>query len=95
MRRWDRFPVSPPTLFWMVRLRTMEDHNPHSKSPFERGLALLLALLALTALAATYQATLTPVTLLVDGQERQLRTHQPTVALLLSDLGLAHRADHI
>ena len=71
----------------------MEDHHPRAKSPLERGLALLLALLALTALAATYQATLTPVTLLVDGQERHLRTHQPTVALLLSDLGMALRVE--
>lgn len=85
--------VSPPTLFWMVMLKTMEDHNPHSTRPHERWLALLLALLALTALAATYQATLTPVTLSVDGQERQVRTHQPTVALLLSDLGMALRAE--
>lgn len=59
----------------------------------ERGLALLLALLALTALAATYQATLTTVTLWVDGEQRWVRTHQPTVALLLSDLGIALRAE--
>lgn len=63
---------------------------------FERGLALLLAFTALTALAATYQVTLTPVTLTVDGEQRAIRTHQPSVGLLLSDLGIALRSeDHL
>ena len=74
----------------------MIDDASRPTRPLERGLALLLAVLALTALAATYQATLTPVTLQVDGRARQVRTHQPTVALLLSDLGVALRAeDHL
>ncbi len=71
----------------------MGDHSSRPMRPFERALALLLAVFALTALAATYQATLIPVTLFVDGQERQIRTHQPTVALLLSDLGIALRTE--
>lgn len=71
----------------------MEAAIPRRTRPLERGLALLLAVLALTALAATYQATLTPVTLWVDGQERQIRTHQPNIALLLSDLGIALRSE--
>ena len=53
----------------------------------------LLALVALTcvvgALVAGYQATLTPVTLVVDSQPRQLRTHQDTVGALLMDVGLS------
>ncbi len=56
-------------------------------------IAVLLALLALTGLAAGYQATLTPVTLTVDGEPRVVRTHQPTVELLLADLGLALRPE--
>jgi len=71
----------------------MEDHSSSRTRPVERGVALLLALLVLTALAATYEATLTPVTLSIDGQARQIHTHQPTVALLLSDLGIALRAE--
>ncbi len=59
----------------------------------ERGVALLLAILALTGLAAGYQATLTPITLVVDGEARTVRTHQPTVELLLADLGMALRPE--
>ncbi len=55
--------------------------------------AWILALLALTVLVAGYRATLTPVTLMVDGQPRHLRTHQPTVSLLLADLGLSLRPE--
>ena len=40
------------------------------------------------ALATGYQMTLTPVTLVMDGQEWQLRTHQETVGALLLDSGL-------
>jgi len=57
--------------------------------------ALLLALLMLTGLAAGYQATLIPVDLVVDGESRVIRTHQPTVALLLADLGLALRPEDL
>lgn len=53
----------------------------------------LKAFVALTfiagALAAGYQTTLTPVTLVVDGQERREVTHQHTIATLLTDAGLA------
>jgi len=44
--------------------------------------------LVVCTLAATYQTTLMPVTLVVDGQEQQLHTHQDTVATLLTDVGL-------
>lgn len=59
----------------------------------KRILTLVLALLALTGLAAGYETTLTRVTLLVDGQARPLRTHQPTVGLLLTDLGVTLRPE--
>lgn len=42
-----------------------------------------------TLLILGYRATLTPVTLIVDGQERRVRTHQDTVAALLLDTGVA------
>jgi len=55
-----------------------------------RGLKALLALVfTVGTLAAGYQTALTPVTLVVDGQARRLRTHQDTVAGLLMDTGLA------
>jgi len=47
------------------------------------------------ALVAGYQATLTPVTLVVDGQPRQLRTHQDTVGALLMDTGLTLYSEDI
>jgi uncharacterized protein YabE (DUF348 family) len=40
------------------------------------------------ALVAGYRATLTPVTLVVDGHERRVVTHQHTIATLLTDAGL-------
>jgi resuscitation-promoting factor RpfB len=49
--------------------------------------------LACVALAAGYRATLTPVTLVVDGNASQLHTHQPTVETLLADLGLSLRTE--
>ena len=52
-----------------------------------RGVLAFAALLLVAgALVMGYRATLTPVTLVVDGQERQLRTHQKTVGALLMDL---------
>jgi uncharacterized protein YabE (DUF348 family) len=54
-----------------------------------RGLKALLALVFIVGtLAAGYQTARTPVTLVVDGQARRLRTHQDTVAALLMDTGL-------
>ena len=58
-----------------------------------RWIAVLGALLALTGLAAGYRATLMSVTLSVDAEQRVVRTHQPTVELLLADLGLALRPE--
>lgn len=55
--------------------------------------AFLLAILAFVALTAGYRATLTPVTLTLDGESREMRTHQPTVALLLADLNLSLRPE--
>ena len=54
-----------------------------------RGLRALLALVNIVGtLVAGYQTALTPLTLVVDGQARRLRTHQDTVAALLMDTGL-------
>ncbi len=58
-----------------------------------RLLAFLLALLAVLALTAGYRATLTPVTLTIDGESRVVKTHQPTVELLMADLGLSLRPE--
>jgi len=45
-------------------------------------------LLAIGSVAAGYRTTLTPITLEVNTQPRQLRTHQDTVAALLTDVGI-------
>jgi resuscitation-promoting factor RpfB len=47
------------------------------------------------ALAAGYRATLTPVTLVIDGNATQMHTHQPTVETLLADLGLSLRPEDL
>ncbi|HNT74086.1 MAG TPA: ubiquitin-like domain-containing protein [Anaerolineae bacterium] len=52
-----------------------------------------LALLGSALLAAGYRATLTPVTLVVDGESRTVYTHQPTVGALLTDLEMALRPE--
>lgn len=53
-----------------------------------KGLKALVALVFIAGtLAAGYQTTLAPVTLVVDGQEQQLHTHQDTVGALLMDAG--------
>jgi uncharacterized protein YabE (DUF348 family)/3D (Asp-Asp-Asp) domain-containing protein len=55
-----------------------------------KGLKALVALVFVVGtLAAGYQTTLTPVTLVVDGQVQRLDTHQDTIAALLMDTGLA------
>ena len=59
-------------------------------------LALLLFLLVGGTLAAGYQTTLTPVTLVVDEQSWSLNTSQDTVGALLLDVGLdLHPEDQI
>ncbi len=61
-----------------------------------RGLRALLALVFIVGtLAAGYQTALTPVTLVVDGEARRLRTHQDTVAALLMDIGLTLASEDI
>ena len=55
-----------------------------------RGLKPFIALaFVVGALVVGYRVAMTPVTLVVDGQVQQLRTHQDTVAALLMDAGLA------
>ncbi len=62
--------------------------NRESPLSLWRGLTALAALVLLGGLAAGYQSTLTPVTLVVDGQSRMVLTHQETVGALLLDAGL-------
>lgn len=53
------------------------------------GLFMALVFLPLAALLIVgYQRTLTPVTILVDGHSRTLRTHQTTVEAVLREAGL-------
>jgi len=61
-----------------------------SESPhLPRTLGAFVALVCIVgALAIGYQMTLTPVTLVVDGQEQRLHTHQDTVGALLLGAGL-------
>jgi uncharacterized protein YabE (DUF348 family) len=57
--------------------------------PHGRGITAIAALVfVVSTLAAGYQTTLMPVTLTVNGQARQVRTHQDTVGALLLDTGL-------
>jgi len=55
-----------------------------------KGLKALVALVFIVGtLIAGYQTTLTPVTLVMDGQMQRLHTHQDTVTALLVDAGIA------
>jgi uncharacterized protein YabE (DUF348 family) len=57
--------------------------------PYGQGIKAIVALaFIVTTLAAGYQTTLMPVTLVVDGQAQQVHTHQDTVRALLLDVGL-------
>ncbi len=58
-----------------------------------RVVPLILAVLALVGMSAGYRATLTSVTLVIDGASHSVRTHQPTVSLLLTDLDLSLRPE--
>ncbi|MCP4538059.1 MAG: DUF348 domain-containing protein [Chloroflexi bacterium] len=51
--------------------------------------AIVALVLVVSALVVGYQKTLTPVTLIVNGQPQELHTHQDTVATLLMDVGLS------
>ncbi len=54
-----------------------------------QGLKAIVALILIAStLAAGYQTTLTPISLVIDGQAQQTHTHQDTVATLLMDAGL-------
>jgi resuscitation-promoting factor RpfB len=55
--------------------------------------AVVLSLCALVGLAAAYRATWTSVTLVIDGEAISLNTHQPTVEMLLSDMGISLRPE--
>ena len=69
---------------------------PFSPPHVPRGLKPFVVLVFVVgALVAGYRTALTPITLVVDGQPRRLRTHQDTVAALLVDAGLALRPEDI
>jgi len=69
-------------------METIVDSSDDSpRLPRNIGAFAALALIV-GALATGYWATLTPVALIVDGQEWQLRTHQDTVGALLLGSGL-------
>ncbi|MGD2144344.1 MAG: ubiquitin-like domain-containing protein [Anaerolineae bacterium] len=50
--------------------------------------AVASLILTIGTLAAGYRTALTPVTLVVDGESRQVQTHQDTVGALLTDVDL-------
>ncbi len=58
-----------------------------------RWIEAATALLLLIALVAAYRTTAFAVTLQIDGESHRLHTHQPTVAYLLADRGIALRAE--
>ncbi|MGQ9803801.1 MAG: ubiquitin-like domain-containing protein [Anaerolineae bacterium] len=60
-----------------------------------QGAIALAALLLVGGLAATYKEDAIPITLVVDGAARQIRTHQQTVGALLLDVGLTLRPEDI
>jgi uncharacterized protein YabE (DUF348 family) len=69
----------------------METVTTASPKPlhYPRGLIALTTLLVIVAaLLSGYLATSIPVTLVIDGQQRRLRTQQDTVGALLTDVGL-------
>jgi uncharacterized protein YabE (DUF348 family) len=58
--------------------------------------AFVVLVLTVGTLAAGYRTSRTPVTLVIDGESRQLRTHQDSVDALLTDLGIQlHSRDAI
>ena len=70
------------------RLMRKQTAQPVPLASF-RGLITLAAVLLVVGVAAGYQAGSTPVTLVVDGVSRPLRTRQATVGALLLDAGVA------
>jgi len=64
------------------------------RRPLSRLIGGLAVLAAFAALISGYHVTGVPVTLIVDGQPRQLRTHQDTVRGLLREVDIPlHRED--
>ncbi len=68
----------------------------HTYRPQAQGFTALVALVFIVGmLAAGYQATLTPVTLVVEGHVQRLHTHQDIIAALLVDAGLTLEPEDI
>jgi uncharacterized protein YabE (DUF348 family) len=62
---------------------------PRTRLRWPRGLIAFTALAVIAAaMLAAYQATLTPIQLIIDDQSRLLRTHQQTAGALLMDAGI-------
>ncbi len=59
----------------------------------QRLAAVALSLCAMVVLVAGYRATLTPVVLVIDGEATLVNSHQPTVEMLLADLGISLRPE--
>ncbi|MCK4449574.1 MAG: DUF348 domain-containing protein [Anaerolineae bacterium] len=75
---------------------TATDPLKHAYRPQGQGFMALVALVFVAGtLAAGYQVTLTPVTLVVEGHVQRLHTHQNTVAALLMDAGLTLEPEDI
>ena len=75
---------------------TATDPLKHAYRPQGQGFMALAALVFVAGtLAAGYQMTLTPVTLVVEGHMQRLHTHQNTVAALLMDAGLTLEPEDI
>jgi uncharacterized protein YabE (DUF348 family) len=68
--------------------RQVGQESPHNPPSLARGLITLATLLMIGGVAAGYGAGLASVTLVVDGEADQMRTHQRTVGALLMDAGL-------
>ncbi|MDW8068538.1 MAG: ubiquitin-like domain-containing protein [Anaerolineae bacterium] len=60
-----------------------------------QGAVALVACVLVSGWIATYYADAVPVTLIVDGAARPVRTHQQTVGALLVDVGLSLRPEDI
>ncbi|HEY76968.1 MAG TPA: DUF348 domain-containing protein [Thermoflexia bacterium] len=73
----------------------MERSSQPMSPSLVRGLITLAALVLLVGVAAGYQAGTTPVTLVVDGVPRSLRTRQATVGALLLDVGVPLQPEDI
>ena len=74
---------------------TEQDTNPLRRWLSRGFLSVFSLIILLGVMAAGYLATLTPVTIIVDGEARTLRTNQRAVTTILREAGVALEADDI